>query len=306
MASLRRLVIAATVEEGSRYRSLFAIEPLDRWDIVLADSVAQVRFLTQHEPCDAIVLDEGLYRSEGGEGLDWLAGQHDTTVLLLSGPEVATEALGRGAGQWLPREQALQHPPLLAAALAQAAGVAELRRSLRRSGELLAECRKQIGRLVNLLWEAAPHGARSPWLTQRHILERLQDEVARAERKGAPFAVVLGELGPRPQAPPPDPEQLAAWAAEQVTRYKRRADVAGRYGPNGFLMILVQTPEQNAALGCRRLQEALEADAAPGPVLAYFGIASYSPSVNTPKSLLSFAERRLEQAKHGAERIVYN
>jgi GGDEF domain-containing protein len=114
--------------------------------------------------------------------------------------------------------------------------------------------------------------------------------------------VVLGELHPEEGSRPAlhgSPE-LATWTVEQVTEGKRRCDVAGQYGPSGFMLLLPNTSGEGAAHCCRRIQVRLE-QPAPGnglPALqAVFGVVSLSPEVTTVKGLLSRAEERLEWAK---------
>src|SRR5947207_1498910 len=88
-------------------------------------------------------------------------------------------------------------------------------------------------------WEVRAAGGRSRWLTQRHALERLDEEVARAERHGTPLSLALAEvqaLRP-PGAPGRDELPLTAAVGEQVASAIRRGDVAGRYGPAGFLLL---------------------------------------------------------------------
>jgi PleD family two-component response regulator len=299
----RRVLIVAPSESVAELVLLFAGGPLFGWEAVYASSVAQACFVLQHEACDALLLDEALYRREGLSGLTWLVGQREAPVVFLAGPvpELITEALDHGVQSWLPRETALRQPRLLTTALDQAARTSGLRRRLRVACEALHACRQQVSRLVNLLWETEPTAGASPWLSQRGVLERLREETARAERHGGPFALALGEVR-APGAPEGqgDDERLASWTAEQLARVKRRSDVAGRYGPHGFLMLFMQTPEERAALGCQRVQQALEQAAAGHLKFGLrvdFGVAGFGPGSCTPKSLLSQAERRLEKTR---------
>ncbi|HZT80145.1 MAG TPA: diguanylate cyclase, partial [Gemmataceae bacterium] len=180
----------------------------------------------------------------------------------------------------------------------------DVRRRARLAGEALHECRRQVSRLVGLLWEASPVDGRARWFTQRHMLERLHEEVSRAERHGTLLSVVLGEVETERGAPGRDAPQLAAWTAEQITRAKRRADVAGQYGAHGFLLLLGHTSEAGAATCCERLRECLQESPPPaglrGPLRVHFGIAGYSPEVATSQGLLGRAEERLELARAGA------
>ena len=83
-------------------------------------------------------------------------------------------------------------------------------------------------------------GERFGWYNQRHMLERLDQEAARARRQGGDFTVVLAEVqgARREQLSPAETDHLATWTAARVTQAKRRSDVAGQYGPHGFMLLL--------------------------------------------------------------------
>ena len=163
----------------------------------------------------------------------------------------------------------------------------------------LQESRQQVERLAGLLWQTLPSERPTSWLTQRQLMDRLQEEVSRAERYGTPLTVVLGQLAGPVGA---GPEPVSPWVAERIGRAKRRCDVAGPYGPHGFLLLLVHTAESGAVACCRRLRDVLSRPSGPGedlrgPVRPYFGIAGYSKAVSSANRLLRLAEQHLEAAK---------
>jgi GGDEF domain-containing protein len=291
----RRALLAAGAEEAGSLRKPFADPALAGWEVAEADTWERVHFLLHHGAGDVLLIDESL--RPGPDGLAWLPGPRETPVVVLTRPVAATAAaaLATGADVWLPRELALEHPALLAAALDQAQRWGELRQRLRLAGGDLQECRRHVGRLVDLLWQCTPRDPRTNWFTQRHMLERLHGEVARTSRHGTPFSVVLGEVRPRAPAAPP----LTAWTAERVGRVKRRCDVAGQYGPHGFMLLLANTTETGAERFCRRLEEALAEEAAPGagPVVTSFGIAACADAQATSPGVLRRAEDDLESAR---------
>src|SRR5262249_52803308 len=98
----------------------------------------------------------------------------------------------------------------------------------------------------------------------------------------------------------PVSRELASWTVEKVTEGKRRCDVAGQYGPSGFMLLLPNTSGEGAIQCCRRIPVPLE-QAAPGnglpPPHAAFRVGHPSADVTTVKGLLSRAEERLERAK---------
>jgi GGDEF domain-containing protein len=306
----RRVLLVAGEPERGALRAVLGAGPPPGWEVTEADSLEQARFILQLDSCDVLLLDAGLYRGGDPGAVSWLTGQGPVPVLLLADPdpEVLLGALRQGVHPWLPRDLALGHAALLAAALDQATRVGELRRRAGTAEEALRECQRRASRLMTLLWEATPGEARGRWFTQRYMLERLEEEVARARRHGGPLTVVVGEVRPREPGPvtAAEAEQLVTWTARQVGGGKRRSDVAGRYGLQGFLLVLPRVTDGEAAGCCRRLQALLQQPPPAGtgpfpPLHVAFGIASYSAEASTVQGLLSRAEERLEQAKAAPE-----
>jgi GGDEF domain-containing protein len=297
----RRVLIATDGSQEAQLRDLFLRQLADLWQPATADSFEQAHFLMQHNPCDVVLVDEGLYHREGAEGLSWLSEQTRAPVAFLASesPAALTEAIRRGVHFWLPRSLALSNPLLLSAALERVAQLGRMRDSAEKTGEDLDEARRQVDRLVQMLWQAAPMDPSTHWFTQHYMLERLYEEMARSGRHGAPLTVAVGELATRTTA-----DALPGWTVRQITRKKRRSDVAGQYGPKGFLLLMVQTPMEGGVSCCHRLRNALEeAPEREGvPVHAIFGVASFSARSCTPQSLLREAEEHLDAARagHGA------
>src|SRR5687767_11459927 len=100
-AEERRVVMAADADARQRLQALFAHKLLAGWEVQPVASFAQARFLVQHEPVDLLLVDEGLYQSEGPEGLAWLTAQRQAPVVFLAGPvpEAVARALD-GVEQW--------------------------------------------------------------------------------------------------------------------------------------------------------------------------------------------------------------
>ena len=304
----------AAVRNATALQAQFDAGLFPGWDAVEADGLERARFMLQMEPCDVLVLDADLYRTAATDALSWLGGPDQTPVLFLADvtPGLVVEALSQGADHWLPRDLALSCPALLAATLQTAAHLADLRRRARRAGETLADCRRQVSRLVSLLWEATPAEGRHGWFNQRHMLERLDEEVARTRRHGGAFTVVLGEVrgGRREQdfggrdAPPGDVDRGAGDAGQAPLRRggavraaRLHAAAAGGDG---------RWARSAAAGGCKRCwrsRRPLEETPLP-PVQACFGAAPSRRSSATVKALLRQAEERLDRAKSGVgERV---
>jgi diguanylate cyclase (GGDEF)-like protein len=301
----RRVLLATSASARAEFLPSFRSEVLQDWDVVEADSLERARFLLQLDPCDVLLLDGSLYAGSGSEDLSWLAGQRRAAVLLLADGDAETvaDALQHGIHYWLPRELARRHAAVLAAMLRQAGEFGEVQRRGQETSAALDDTRRQVSRLVNLLWEAVPGEGRARWFTQRHMLERLEEEVIRTQRYGGPLAVILGEVDGPPslRSLPGEAGQAATWIVDRISRVKRRSDVAGQYGLQGFMLLLPQTDETGAAGCCQRLREILEPSSDKrgpfGPLHVHFGVACFSTEARSVKSLLSRAEEQLERGK---------
>lgn len=297
--SHRRVLLAAEESARAEFRELFRDESLRGWEVIEADSPERARFVLQLDACDVLLLDGSLQRGEAGEDLSRLAGQRRTPVLFLTDREAdrTTAVLRRGVNYWLLREVARRHAGVLAVMLRQAAEFRDLQRRGQETSTALEEARRQVSRLVNLLWEAVPGEGRARWFTQRHMLERLEEEVIRTQRYGGPLALVLGEVqGPAND----DTGQAATQVVDRISRVKRRSDVAGQYGLQGFMLLLPQTDAGGAAGCCRRLGDLLEQPTdTDEPLRVRFGIACFSSETYSVKSLLGRAEEQLERVKVG-------
>jgi hypothetical protein len=285
-----------------------------------ASSFEEACFLLQHTSYDVAIVADGLCRI-APDGLAWLGRQGEVPLVYLaeSDADRITQAYADGINAWLPRELALSNPALLAATLERVVEWSSLRRGRHQAAQTVQHCRRQIDRLADILWRTVPLKSEQPWLSQRHLLERLQEEIARAQRFGVPLAIALGELGDRDElgdggdihpaaadGARAEPE-LPDWAIQRIVRGKRRCDVAGQYGMQGFLLLLMHTPEAGARACCRRFRQLLEAAPAiagrgpHAPVRAYLGAASFSAAAATASSLLHLAQRQLEHARSSPE-----
>jgi len=295
----RRVLVAAGASAVFSLRNLFAHETLsDRWEPVEAENLTKARFVMQHHPCEIALLSEEVFMHEGDYALAWLTHGREVPVVVLTSDTATTVAAAyrHGADLCLSRDMAVACPAVLSAALDRAACLAEKYRGTRRTQTQLTHCRRHMDRLVNLIWRASPAGE-GEWGTQRYTLERLQEEMARVQRHGGPLTIAVGEVQPA-TAP-----AIAEWTSAVITRTKRRCDVAGQYGLDGFLLMMVLTPEAGGVTCCRRLQRLIKnaaTEGGRGPVRPAFGVASCATDVATPQALLRRAEQNLEHAKAGA------
>ena len=309
----RRVLLAAGPEQEQPFRILFSSPILCDFDIALAQNFDVASMLMQRNPCDALLIHEDLFEAEGAQGLAWLARQREVPMILVGGQnaEVAMRAYQCGLSQSLSRDMVLAHPSLMAAALGQARRTVGERERHEQIVQQLAHSRRHIDRLVGLIWRTAPSVDRDDhWFTQRHMMDRLQEEIARRDRHGVPFTLAIGEVDVETEKEAEDAKLLPEWTSALVGKAKRRCDVVGQYGMSGFMLLMVHTPKPGGVTCCRRLQKLIEQPAAEktgskGPVRAYFGIAGSHSQSNSAKNLLRCAEENLEMARTGLhDRIV--
>lgn len=278
--------------------------PAKGWEVMDAGGVEQACFLQASRPCDVVVLHGGLAGPGWAEALTWLGSTLQRPILLVSeltaGPIL--EGLRQGV-KWLPLEAARQHPELFEAALTEAVWRGEERRRAAMTKAQLRESFGRIDRLLGLLWEAAPGEGPTRWFSQRYMMERLDEEVARLKRRGGELSLVLGEVWPvtGEKLPPKQAHRLASWAARRLAEHKRRCDVAGRYGLDGFMLVLPRANAEEVDGACRRLAQLLARHDQPDlpPIRPCFGCASASSPGGeaTVQALLRRAEERLQVAR---------
>jgi GGDEF domain-containing protein len=268
------------------------------WAVSEAEGFGHAHFLLSTISVDGAVIWDDVAGPGFLDGLVWLAERLKAPpVLVARRADDAVLAAMRLGVLWVPPDALRSSTMLLGTMLEQAE---ELGRRFRAAGETqtaLRESETRVERLLSMLWDSAPiDGTR--WCTQRHLLERLDEEVERCRRGGAPVTVVLGELATPPDLPADEADRLAGWMAGAVASGKRRCDVAGQYGRRGILMVLPQTTGEQAAGACRRLSRVLAhvPHAQPG-VHACFALAEAAGKAASLPALLRSVEERLERAR---------
>ena len=302
----RRVLVAAAVLQP--IQQLFAHDILDRWELLEADTFSMARFTLQYNPCDVLVINDDLLEQEGHQGMAWLAWQKRIPMVYLSGPCPGrfAKALEVGITNCLPWDLAFAQPSLLDRALDQAHRVYFVQAEQNRLRQQLNQSRQHLDRLATLLWRTSPRHGDRQWYPHRHMLDRLQEELARTERHKSPLTIAVGEVG----GVHDDSPGLLDWSADVIVRAKRRCDVAGQYGPQGFMLLMVQTPQAGGVKCCKRLQQILEmgtgeVEGMPQSVRAYFGVTTTLGESKTAQAILRMAEQNLEAARNlGRDRIV--
>lgn len=143
-------------------------------------------------------------------------------------------------------------------------------------------------------------------LNRRGFDERLREEIARAERSGRPFAVVLTDCDDLKRINDRFGHERGDAVLQAIARLlrngKRLPDIAGRVGGDEFGLILPESGADAVAVVTERLRVAVHDIRLEGEgMTASFGIAVYPDNGRTSAALLRAADRALYEAKHGGK-----
>lgn len=141
--------------------------------------------------------------------------------------------------------------------------------------------------------------------------ELLDGEIARADRTGRSFALVVGDLDHfkwvNDRFGHPTGDVVLRRVAAELEQADRRVDVAARLGGEEFALLLPDTDAEGAHLVAERVRQrirrAFHQD--PVPMTMSFGIACYPDDGADAEALFGAADSALMAAKHqGRDRAV--
>lgn len=148
---------------------------------------------------------------------------------------------------------------------------------------------------------------------QRYFLDRLEEEVARAERDGSSLAVVMSDIDDFKFVNDRHGHQMGSRVLQELgwifLRYSRKSTVICRYGGDEFAMLLPQTNAEVAKVAVFRWQERIRqlniiAGRETVKVTLSFGVASYPMEAKSAKELVKSADIALYDAKfNGKDRV---
>ncbi|HEX2084057.1 MAG TPA: diguanylate cyclase [Solirubrobacteraceae bacterium] len=178
-------------------------------------------------------------------------------------------------------------------------------------GALAGALHDRAERLIDRLADAARTDALTGLLNRRGFEERMEAELARAQRTGRPVTLVVGDLdhfksvndrfGHRVG------DQTLQRFATVAAGVKRVVDDLARIGGEEFALILPDSDEHGGFLVAERLRRAVRDDglADDASVTASFGVASCPRHAATIEQLLHCADQALYLAKQlGRDRSV--
>lgn len=148
---------------------------------------------------------------------------------------------------------------------------------------------------------------------RRYVMERLDEELRRADRHGTPLAVMLLDLDHFKQVNDNyghlAGDAVLAQSARVIQAAMRATDIKGRFGGEEFVTIMPQTTAVGARVFAERLRIAIGAqihrDVAPEfRVTCSIGVSEFTSETSTLSDLLRRADRALYKAKRlGRDRV---
>jgi len=169
----------------------------------------------------------------------------------------------------------------------------------------LKSCPRYLERQASLAQQQAAVDALTGLASFRVLRDRLANEVARCHRSGDHFAVLFLDLDNFKQVNDRYGHEAGNAVLRETARrcnaHIRSTDVAGRYGGDEFVVVLVGTGEEGARLVAEKMRATVEEVGAgmgypAGFVTASIGVAQYSAD-SKDEDVLVAADRALYRAK---------
>ena len=139
-------------------------------------------------------------------------------------------------------------------------------------------------------------------LNRRYLEERLTEEIKRSNRHGFPMSFLMIDVDEfksyNDSFGHTEGDKALQIVGICLKETLRGADVAARYGGEEFSILLPQTSSAEAEILAERVRERVEMTDFPNrQVTVSIGIASCSLNLNSPKALVSAADKALYEAK---------
>jgi diguanylate cyclase (GGDEF)-like protein/putative nucleotidyltransferase with HDIG domain len=178
-------------------------------------------------------------------------------------------------------------------------------------GTFLLHLRRRVGGLIDQLTAAATTDHLTGLLNRRGFQRAIDTEMARSERSGCGFSLLLGDcdffkhlndsLGHQAG------DRALVMIGQMLEAEKRRIDVAARIGGEEFALVLPETSQHEALMVAERIRVgfARTFSRQPIPLTLSVGVAAYPAHGTTTDDLMRSADEALYAAKAlGRDRTV--
>ena len=178
---------------------------------------------------------------------------------------------------------------------------------------MVALLRMRVNALVDRLSADARVDPLTGLYNRRSYDEAIVGEIARSERSGQPFALVLGDIDHfkriNDEYGHPAGDAVLRTVATQLLQSERRVDMAARLGGEEFALLLPNTNGFGAYIVAERTRRNLKAAFAGTPAVTMsFGIAVYPNDATDASALFRAADTALLRAKRQGrnQTVVYS
>jgi diguanylate cyclase (GGDEF)-like protein len=171
-----------------------------------------------------------------------------------------------------------------------------------------------VARLVSELQRLSRHDALTGLLNRRAMEEALEAQLSRSRRTQEPFVVMMLDLDHfkhiNDRHGHPVGDRALKHAAGLLQSAMRTTDSLGRFGGEEFVLLLPNTPIEQAEAVAEKVRHLFESspvenESAPIALSASIGVARWRNSADDISRLLSRADAALFQAKvQGRNRVV--
>lgn len=152
-------------------------------------------------------------------------------------------------------------------------------------------------------------------LNRRYLIERLAEELKRSKRQEYPMSFMMIDIDDFKLYNDRNGHQAGDLALEMAAQCLksalRSADVASRYGGEEFCILLPQTSLEEGISIAERIRRRITRVRFPhgksqplGSVTVSIGVSAFSPTLETPQTIIEAADRALYLAKHRGKNRV--
>jgi len=286
--------IARTLREAALFEQIHqAADGIDAFKLLLAKRI------------DLILCDLEMPRIDGIKLLGMITGREELRnipVIMLTGREdreLKIKLLGQGASDYVTKPF---DPGELVARVKVHLKIKSLQDELKLSNELL----KQLSNTDPL----------THLYNRRYMMEMLEKELQRAERKGTPLSLIMMDIDHfkkvNDQYGHQSGDKVLQAIAKLATMGMRSYDFAARYGGEEFVLVMPETAHDDAMTIAERLRFRIQAHSFTGPIRSLkttisMGVATYpTPFIASIDDLIREADEALYRAKANGRNRVFS